>query len=141
MVPSAASETRRPLLPKSRYRMGDPFLDLKRSSAIPDVALRRLVYTAGSKLPPKKPLRLVEASHRNPHSVFDPFRKVCGQSGTTGARSGVVIGLFSDLAITSTYNRSSRYRNRNSSGESSVKRLRNGDVKRPLRDHMISEHE
>src|SRR6516225_10222736 len=30
MVPSAASETLRPLLPKSRDRMGTPFLDFRR---------------------------------------------------------------------------------------------------------------
>src|SRR6266850_621605 len=76
-----------------------------------------------------------------PSLVFDPFRKVCGQGCTPGGQTVVVISPVSNLAVISTYDRDSSDRNRNPSGESSVERLGNSDLKCPLRDHMLVAHE
>src|SRR3984893_446343 len=77
----------------------------------------------------------------SPVLVFDPFRKVCGQGCAPGGQTVVVISPVSNFAVISTYDRDSSYRNRNPSGESSVERLGDSDLKCPLRDHMLAAHE
>src|ERR1700732_2223265 len=76
-----------------------------------------------------------------PNLVFDPFRNVCGQGCAPEGQTVVVISPVSNLAVISTYDRDSRDRNRNPSGESSVERLGDSDLKCPLRDHMLSAHQ
>src|SRR6266481_3034342 len=73
--------------------------------------------------------------------VFDPFRKVCAQGCAPGGQTVVGISPVGNLAVISTYDRDSSYRNREPSGESTVERLGNSDLKRPLRDHMLPAHE
>jgi hypothetical protein len=76
-----------------------------------------------------------------PSLVFDPFRKVRSQGCAPGGQTVVVISPVSNLAVISTYDRDSGDRNRNPSGESSVERLGDSDLKCPLRDHMLTADE
>jgi len=73
-----------------------------------------------------------------PTLVFDRFRKVCGQGCAPRGQTVVVISPVSNFAVISTYDRDSSDRNRNPSGESSVERLGDSDLKCPLRDHMLA---